>query len=125
MFAGVAVVMFLTTVANAGETLPALKSTATKSQIQAALLTYADRSYQWRKSALAIYQRLAAYQDSHDGKILSTDLRDMHRMANLCRFQGSSDSRGVLACDQRDSLSTAVRERGLDRLNYEKRGRGI
>ncbi len=83
MFAGVAVVMLLTTVANAGETLPALKSTATKSRIQAALLTYADRSYEWRKSALAIYQRLVEYQDSHDGKILSSDLRDMHRMANL------------------------------------------
>ncbi len=48
-----------------------------------ALLTYADRSYEWRKSALAIYQRLAEYQDSHDGKISSSDLRDMHGMANL------------------------------------------
>ena len=48
-----------------------------------ALLTYADRSYEWRKSALAIYQRLVEYQDFHDGKILSSDLRDMHRMANL------------------------------------------
>ncbi len=33
--------------------------------------------------ALALYQRLVEYQDSHDGKILSSDLRDMHRMVNL------------------------------------------
>ena len=48
-----------------------------------ALLTYADKSYKWRKNAISTYQRLDAYQQSYQGKILARDLSDMHEMASV------------------------------------------
>lgn len=45
-----------------------------------ALLTYADKSYEWRKHAISTYQRLEAYQQSYPGKILARDLWDMYKI---------------------------------------------
>jgi hypothetical protein len=46
-----------------------------------ALMTYEELSQQWRKRAVANYERIESYRNLHQGKISSKDLLAMHELA--------------------------------------------